>query len=188
MPHIGKRMVKTAVAVYLCFCIDLLRNGQGIVLNAVIAAVLCMQQSVHDSREVGWYRIIGTFIGGIAGVIFVLVENPLVPENWLLLHYLLVSLCIIPVIYITVYFRWKSSAQLACVVFLCVAVVQDTGLTPVLFAVNRMLDTIIGVGVAIVVNHTGFLVSREKKPKLFFPELENTKKESTEKTEDNQND
>ena len=47
MPKIGLRMIKTSIAVFLCFLIYVLRNEQGIVFYSCIAAVLCVQQ---DSR------------------------------------------------------------------------------------------------------------------------------------------
>lgn len=163
LPKIGSRMIKTSIAVFLCFCIDLLRNGTGILLNAAVTAVLCTQPSVSDSREAAMNRIIGTFIGGITGAVFVAFENVIVPVDWPVLHYILVSLAIIPVIYITVHLFRSDTASLACVVFLIITVTRDHSLSPVAFAANRMLDTLIGIVISLIVNVGGFFLTKRIK-------------------------
>ena len=45
-PKIGLRMIKSAVAVFLCFVIYLLRGQHGMPFYSAIAAVLCMQPYV----------------------------------------------------------------------------------------------------------------------------------------------
>lgn len=156
-------MIKTSIAVFLCFCVDLLRNGTGISLNAAVAAVLCTQPSVSDSREAAQNRIIGTFIGGITGAVFVALENMMVPVDWLILHYVLVSLAIIPVIYITVHLFHSDTASLACVVFLIITVTRDHSLSPVAFAINRMLDTLVGIIISLIINVGGFFLTKRVK-------------------------
>ena len=49
MPRIGKRILKSSLAVFLCFLIYLLRNEEGIVFYSCIAAVLCMQQDTSNT-------------------------------------------------------------------------------------------------------------------------------------------
>ena len=68
MPKIGLRMIKTSIAVFLCFLIYVLRNEQGIVFYSCIAAVLCVQQDSRDTLRVGKNRMEGTIIGGVSGM------------------------------------------------------------------------------------------------------------------------
>ena len=67
MPKIGMRLIKTALAVFLCFIIYRIR-GEGIPFYSAIAAVLCMQREIEDSKEKGKNRMLATLIGGIAGM------------------------------------------------------------------------------------------------------------------------
>lgn len=75
MPKIGMRIVKTAIAVFLCFLIDLLRNHQGVPFYSAIAAILCMQPFVSNSVKVAFNRSVGTFIGGLFGMLVLLAER-----------------------------------------------------------------------------------------------------------------
>ncbi len=156
-------MIKTAIAVFICFCVDMLRGGNGIVVNAAVAAVLCMQTSVSDSKEAGWNRVIGTFIGGITGAVFISVESLFLPIDWLFAHYILVALGIIPVIYITVYFRRTATASLSCVIYLIITVARDADMNPIIYSANRILDTIIGIAVSLLVNAVGFYIMKRVK-------------------------
>lgn len=102
MPKIGMRIVKTAIAVFLCFLIDLLRNHQGVPFYSAIAAILCMQPFVSNSVKVAFNRSVGTFIGGLFGMLVLLAERAWLPKGMPILQYLIVSLCIVVLIYLTV--------------------------------------------------------------------------------------
>lgn len=81
MPKIGMRIVKTALAVFLCFLIDLLRNHQGAPFYSAIAAILCMQPFVSNSVKVAFNRSVGTFIGGLFGMLVLLAERAWLPKG-----------------------------------------------------------------------------------------------------------
>ena len=63
LPRPGLRMLKSALAVFLCFLIDTLRGG-GVPFYSAIAAILCMQPDVQGGLRVGLNRVVGTLIGG----------------------------------------------------------------------------------------------------------------------------
>ena len=46
IPPIGMRLVKTGIAVFLCFCVNMLRVNADVVFYSHIAAIYCMQDSV----------------------------------------------------------------------------------------------------------------------------------------------
>ena len=52
VPKIGMRLIKTAVAVFLCFLVDFFRDG-GTPFYSAIAAILCMQPELGSSLKVG---------------------------------------------------------------------------------------------------------------------------------------
>ena len=52
IPKIGMRLIKTAIAVFLCFLVDFFRDGR-ILFYSAIAAILCMQPELDSSLKVG---------------------------------------------------------------------------------------------------------------------------------------
>ena len=149
---IGGRIWKTVIAVFLCLCIDAVSVG-GLPFYAAIAAILCVQRNQKDSFQVAMNREISTVIGGIFGMLFLAFERYIyqVPIN--LLRYALLSLLLIPVIKLSLFLRQEKGTFLMCVVFLCVTVTHEKDLSPVSFAINRIVDTTIGSIIALLINH-----------------------------------
>lgn len=148
--HIGMRIWKTVIAVFLCAVLGMILDIHP--FYSMIAAILCMQATTVESVKKGVIRCIGTFIGGLVAVIILLIIDftPLVPFS--LLYYVLISLCIAPVIYLTVMINRESSAFIACVVFLSIVLSHFESENHYWFAVQRMLETIAGIIIALVIN------------------------------------
>lgn len=72
LPHVGQRITKTTVAVFLCLIIYYLRGYQGesMPTEAMITAIICMQPYVRDSRDYALNRLAGTLIGAGWGLLF----------------------------------------------------------------------------------------------------------------------
>lgn len=151
MPKIGNRIIKSAIAVFFCFIIAMFRKHEGIVFYSCIAAVLCIQQDMTNSKKVAINRIIGTIIGGCVGIVVLFVVR-MIPSNLLVLQYAFISLMIIPTIYITVLLKKTSASYISCVVLMSVSVSHGLDVNPILFAMNRMMDTFVGIFVAILMN------------------------------------
>ena len=171
MPKIGMRIIKTAIAVFLCFLIDLLRNHQGIPFYSAIAAILCMQPFVSNSVKVALNRSIGTFIGGLFGMLVLLAERAWLPKNMPVVQYFIVSLCVIVLIYLTVILKKTSASYITCVVFLSVTISHGADVNPYLFALNRIIDTLIGIAVSLTVN-AARLPRKKDKNTLFITGLD----------------
>jgi hydroxymethylpyrimidine pyrophosphatase-like HAD family hydrolase len=165
MPKIGMRMIKSSVAVFLCFAIYLIR-GDGAPFYSAIAAVLCMQPYVSNSRTVARNRVIGTFIGGITGMLVMMFENRFIPPNLPILKYLLIAAMLIPLIYTTVLAKKPSASYITCVVFMSITVSHALDANPFLFAMNRIIDTLIGIFVSLGVN--AFHLPRKKNQHILF--------------------
>nr|WP_279286099.1 FUSC family protein [Bittarella massiliensis (ex Durand et al. 2017)] len=144
------RMVKTAVAVFLCFAIDAFRGG-GIPFYSAIAAVLCLQPSWQSSTQKARERTVATFLGGLAGMLVLAAERSWFPSIPALGWYALVAACLIPLLSLTVVLKKPGSAYLSCVVFMSVTVSHGGDENPYLFAFNRIVDTLIGILVALAV-------------------------------------
>lgn len=165
MPKIGMRIVKSSIAVFLCFVIYLIR-GDGIPFYSAIAAVLCMQPDVPNSLRVALNRTAGTFIGGLFGMVVMLIEAQFIPPELPIFKYLLISVVIIPLIYVTVLVKKPTAAYITCVVFMSITVSHGLDANPYLFTMNRIIDTLIGIFVSLGVN--AFHLPKRRNEKLLF--------------------
>ena len=173
MPKIGKRMIKSSIAVFLCFVVYLFRQKEGIVFYSCIAAVLCVQQDITNTKRVGANRVVGTFIGGLIGMLVLAFDKAWIPEDYVILEYLLTSFMIIPIIYITVLLKKTSASYISCVVFMSVTVSHGADVNPYLFAMNRIIDTLIGIAIAYGVNSFHFPYGNHSDT-LFVTSLDHT--------------
>ena len=148
---IGMRVVKTVLAVYLCFTISLFREAS-LPFYSAIAAILCMKTDHSDGLDTGKSRMIGTLIGGLYGFLAVILVKFLQLQLFGPIHYLILSLFLIPIIYTNVNIKSHSSTYISCVVFLSITVAHGSDVSPMLFALNRVIDTFIGIGVSVGVN------------------------------------
>lgn len=146
----GMRIIKTAIAVYLCFLVSLLTKMSPIYSS--IAAIICMQTSPEDGFKVGKFRMIGTLIGGVFGFIGILVMDLLKVNIASHSHYFILSLLLIPLIYINVMFEFKDAATISCVVFLSITISHSEDSALIWFVLGRVVNTLIGVIISVAVN------------------------------------
>lgn len=173
IPVIGKRIVKSAIAVFICLAINLFRDSQGIPFYSAIATILCMQPYVGNSFRVALDRICGTLIGAFYGCIILLAELRFFVKEPILLHYFIVACAVVLVLYTTVLIKQKNASYIACVAFLSVTITTTVDISPFLFAFERIMDTFIGIAVALLVNV--FKIPRKRhKGILFISALDET--------------
>lgn len=173
LPSIGLRMLKTTVAVFICLVISIFRGEHSIPFYSAIATILCMQPYVGNSVKVALNRVYGTIIGAVYGCLILVLELELLASGSETLHYLLVSITIVPVIYTTLLLKQKNASYIACVAFLSVTVTTNVDLSPFVFAWERVLDTLIGIAVALVINVIR-IPRRKNKNILFISALDET--------------
>ena len=165
MPKIGMRILKSSLAVFCCFLMSFIRKD-GMPFYSAIAAILCMQPYKENSIKVGKNRIVGTVIGGIFGMFILIIQRNYFTNINSILNYFLISLCIIPLIYITLLIEKTSASYITCVVFLSVTVTHAVDISPYLFAVNRIIDTLIGILISLAIN--SFHFPRKKNTDILF--------------------
>lgn len=144
--HIGMRNIKTALSVFLCLLLYRVLNRDGDSM-ACTAAIICMQSSVEQSFKTGIYRMQGTFVGALFGMIF-LYTNQILSLN---LGLVLAPVGIVLIIAIFNYAQRPSAIVIATVVFL-VILLQYNQATPLLYSIHRLVDTLIGIVIAVAVN------------------------------------
>ncbi|MDN5315473.1 MAG: hypothetical protein PWP10_4223 [Clostridiales bacterium] len=154
--RIGLRNIKTALAVLLCLLTQFL-FPQISALNAGIAAVVVMRETPEESIETGINRFIGTMIGGLFGYVLLILSG-IMPLYNQFLYVLLIPALMMLAISTCVWLKKYDSVVICCVVYLIIALeIGDNRGSALSYVAMRMLDTIIGIGFATVIN------------KYFFP-------------------
>ena len=144
--HIGMRIVKTVIAVFVCGVLAWARGESG--FYSMIAAVVCVQNTAGKTIESSINRMIGTLIGGVAGVVVVYAMDALGILYLELVRYALSALLLIPIIELCLAIKKPGCAAMACIVFLCVTVNHSVGDTPAIYSIDRLFETLVGVALA----------------------------------------
>lgn len=167
-PSIGMRIMKSSIAVFICYLIYLLRNKNGIVFYSQLAVLWCIQPYFDTSLKKALQRTTGTFIGAFYGLIVLVITYYFFDTGLFfdLAEYLLISLMIIPIIYTTLILNKTDASYFSCVVFLSIVVIHSHDLNPWLFVFNRVVDTMIGILVGISVN--AFHLPHKKHKEILF--------------------
>lgn len=140
----GWRIIKTGLAVALCLWIAQLLKFEYPFYSA-IAAVIAMQATIADTFKQGLHRMQGTLVGALTGYVFalVMVKNP-----WWTGLGLILTLMILK------WMRWTEAMNIAGIVFIAITI-NLTG-RPLNYAFNRIIDTLVGLTVAFLVNSLVF--------------------------------
>ncbi|MBQ3089752.1 MAG: FUSC family protein [Oscillospiraceae bacterium] len=155
LPHIGYRNMKTGIAACLCALLYVPFNRNPVF--ACIGAIFGMGADMENSKLLGGNRLFGTVLGGLIGMALYALYLLLAPEGNYLLLVLLLYIGVIVLILVSTKL-WKGAVQAGGVV-LCIVLFNSTPDGFVLYAINRILDTAIGVGVALAVNQ---LLTRDR--------------------------
>jgi len=172
IPGFGMRTTKTAIAVTVSFILITLLNQSHILispalnflgaLQACTAAVICMETSVAQSIKSGISLFIGTFIGAGFGCLVLLLSFQL-NSDWALtlLDTVKIFLGIMLSIAACNIVKQASASTMSCIVFnIVVLSPPPDGQNPYLGAVSRIVETALGIIVAVAVNH--FFNNRKK--------------------------
>jgi uncharacterized membrane protein YgaE (UPF0421/DUF939 family) len=152
VPRIGMRIIKSALGVLICFAIYFMRGKQGAPFYSALAVLWCIQNQTKNTVQNALQRTVGTGIGAAYGLIYILIKQrvPQLGDNFL--HYCIISIALIPIIYTTVVIKQKKASYFSCVVFLSIVVNHLMDENPYIFVANRSLDTLIGIFVGLVLN------------------------------------
>lgn len=164
LPRVGLRMIKTSLAVCICFLIYFLRGEEGAPVFSTIAAIICMQPQVENSRQAAFNRIVGTLVGAVFAILIVYLVRE-IPWYYRIFRYVVISLTIIPVMYVTVLLKKTGATALAGIVLLSTCL-SNAGQPPIVDAMNRSVETIIGILVSLVVN--GLHLPRKRSDDCLF--------------------
>ena len=148
--HIGLRVVKTVISVFICAVLGQFLGDTP--FFAMIAAILCIQPTRDKSLLIAFNRTIGTVVGGLFGALLLYVGQWLGITDRPVLYYLLISVALILPIETTLLIRKPSVSAFSCIVFLSVTVSHMTGGSPLGYAFMRTCETLLGIFVSLAVN------------------------------------
>ena len=159
--HIGQRNIKTALATtltaFLYFLVD--RNPT----FACIGAIFGMGSDMANSRLNGGNRFFGTLIGGFLGMILFRIYIIFCPDggyHFLMLGFIFIGVVIL--ILISIGCKWPGAIQPGGVV-LCIIFFNTPVETYISYSLNRIVDTGLGVLVALFIN---WIFSRDRVDKV----------------------
>ncbi len=153
---IGLRAIKTAIAVAVCALISMFYNHEDI-FCACIASVICMEQTYKETINTGMHRFIGTMVGGVIGYVALECARALPYYEWVKVIFL--PICILLVVYICNFINKKPAVSIGCVVVIVILArsgVSANASNTFLYVVQRVIDTLVGIFVATVINKFTF--------------------------------
>lgn len=172
-PRIGARIVKSAFAVALCLFIYHLFGQEGIPFFLVIAALQGLQPYQREVKEIAVRNVIGTLIGACCSLVILLANRYiLIPVDashaW---FHILVTLGVATALYSSVVLDHGDSAYFSAVVYLCIIMVDMDNQSPMLYVMQRLVETLCGIGIGMAVNEI-HVPRRKVKDTLFVAALD----------------
>ena len=154
------RTIKTAVSVMLCisffelinlndfFAFSLGNENAWAPFYACTAAIICLQGTALKSLKLGIVRLIGTGIGGVVGILLLFAEEYIKVGHY---NALLVGLGILVCIFISNITKQQDASAIACVVFVAILINHNQN-DRYIYAVMRMIETAVGIIIAVGIN------------------------------------
>jgi uncharacterized membrane protein YgaE (UPF0421/DUF939 family) len=148
-PKIGMRNIKTAIATATCALVYFFLDRSP--AFACIGAIFGMGSDLEMSKQHGGNRLFGTIIGGLLGILLFRIYLIFQPEGGRSL--LLIPLTFIGTVLLILLCQifWVGGIQPGGVV-LCIILFNTPVDSYISYALNRMLDTGVGVVTALAVN------------------------------------
>ena len=149
-PGVGMRNIKTAIAASLCALVYYYIGRSP--AFACIGAIFGMGSDMEDARRNGGNRLFGTLIGGLLGMALFRLYLVFMPDGSHSL--LLVPLTFVGTVLLILLCQmfWVGGVQPGGVV-LCILLFNTPVHAYVSYALNRILDTAVGVLVALAISY-----------------------------------
>lgn len=153
IPIAGMRVIKTALAVFLCLSISHFTNSQQFVYASIVA-IVCMQKDWENSMTAAGNRIVATLFGVAFGYFTYVSSGWLGILNMTTIRYAYIAVMLVLLVNTLLIIEKHNVTSVASIVFVSVASIQSEGHSAGQFALVRMIDTFVGIGVALLVNIT----------------------------------
>ena len=138
----GLRTLKTAVSVILAMIlVDTYGTTTSKLIFAMLGAMAAVQPTFMESLESCLTQIVGVLLGALTGIVLLALRLPPLVAT---------GIGIVGVITLYNGLRIRFSPSLACLIV--VTLCTGDGVNPVVYALTRVWDTAIGLGVGMVIN------------------------------------
>ena len=143
---------------------------------SAIAAIYVINKYARDSIKSAKRRSIGSVIGGIYGMVLSLLIEFLFLDLinldinniynlivWKIIQFTLVGISLVPLIVIIKRLKLDDALFITGLTYFSVTIsIRNGGMPVIQFAFNRIISTVIGVGIALLVNHFYLFRNRNK--------------------------
>lgn len=149
----GLRIIKTGIAVFICL-ITLYWFNHFEPIHAAIACVLMMKSTVEESTQSGVQRTIGTILGGIVSLILINILRYFDIPHESMIKPIVMTLGVVVVLIVSKAAHAASYISSMAAVVLLITMISHASVddNTLVYVVNRVLETIYGIGIALLVN------------------------------------
>jgi len=147
----GMRVIKTFLAITICLIIEHFR-GTSMPYHSSIAAIVCMQPTLKSTFKTAGDRTIGTLIAGLYSFLFITVflqQMQMTPDS--LGYYILIGAMTLPLMMLIIALKKQGGLAITVVVFILI-VINAGETNPLNYTIERVVGTLIGIGVALFIN------------------------------------
>ena len=198
LPKVGLRILKTIIAVFLSVSLYiillLINKSLGLDVTdsnaptsfytpffAAIAAAFALHRDKSTSLKHARIRSYGSIVGGYYGMLVILLNDYLfsnLMDNHFIIYelitFFIVSFAIIPIILFSVKVKQPDCIFITLLTYFSVTISSRNGGQAVIpFATNRVISTLVGIGISLFINMLTFH-HHKNKDYLFVSSLENT--------------
>lgn len=121
-----------------------------------LAIMMPIQDNFQSSLKSSKYRMLGTVLGAIVGVICYFIK----PESAIIS-----GIGVALIVYLCYLFKWPHSGPIGSIVFIAI-MVNLKGKNPIQYGFNRVIDTLIGVCVTLAVHFIMTFITKKKSIKF----------------------
>lgn len=147
----GMRVIKTFLAITICLIIEYFR-GTSMPYHSSIAAIVCMQPTLKSTFKTAADRTIGTLIAGLYGFLFITFFLEHLKIDFSSLGYFtLIGVMTLPLMMLMIAIKKQGGLAITVVVFLIV-VINAGATNPLSYTIERVVGTLIGIGIALFIN------------------------------------
>lgn len=143
---VGMRTLKTSLAIFVALIVSDIFKLQ-YPFFTVIAIIVVMQNTINETYQMGINRILGTALGGLAGILYI----GFIASDYWILDRIMIGVITLFIILILIKMKATKAISISLIVFLSICI-NDIKQGAVFYAFLRMIDTMVGIIIALVIN------------------------------------
>lgn len=143
---VGMRTLKTSLAIFVALIVSDIFKLQ-YPFFTVIAIIVVMQNTINETYQMGINRILGTALGGLAGILYI----GFIASDYWIWDRIMIGVITLFIILILIKMKATKAISISLIVFLSICI-NDIKQGAVFYAFLRMIDTMVGIIIALVIN------------------------------------